>query len=129
MEYKHVINDRGIRVKLMDEEIVVCECKISLFNNTWSISEWFTNSEYKNQGYGTKTMKYAVQMLVDQYGKPKSVRYNWNCVNEYVFEWLSRHFDPKPLIPEYERFTGEDTWDAHIYILDKDKFVNYFIEE
>ena len=129
MKYIQELNDRGIRVILKDENATVCECKISLSNGIWSISEWFTSHAYKNQGYGTQTMKYAVQHLYEAYGMPEGIRYNWNCVNEYVYEWLERHFDPKPLVPEYERYTGEDTWDAHIYILDKHKFINYFTKE
>ena len=129
MNFVYDLNDRGIRVVLKDDNATVCECKISISNNVWSISEWFTSHVYKNRGYGTQTMQYAVKMLYDNYGMPEGVRYNWNCVNEYVFEWLKRHFDPKPLVPEYERFTGEDTWDAHIYILDKNKFIKYFTED
>ena len=129
MNYIKEIDDRGIRVQLKEDNTQICECRISLSNNIWSITEWFTSNEYKNKGYGTQTMKYAVQQLYDAYGMPEGIRYNWNRVNEYVLEWIIRHFDAKPLIPEYERFTGEDTWDSHIYILDKNKFINYFTKD
>ena len=129
MNYIKEIDDRGIRVQLKEDNIQICECRISLSNNIWSITEWFTSNEYKNKGYGTQTMKYTVQQLYDAYGMPEGIRYNWNCVNEYVLEWIIRHFDAKPLIPEYERFTGEDTWDSHIYILNKNKFINYFTND
>ena len=127
MIYKD-IDDRGIKVLLKEDNIVISECKISLSHGIWSITEWFTTKFYMNQGYGKQTMKEAVNSLYEAFGMPEQIRYNWNGVNEYVYLWLKKHFNAVPLHPPI--IDSEcDSWEDHIYILDKIKLINYFKTE
>ena len=114
----------GVYVVLKRENVKISECKISASNGIWSISEWFTSTTYKHQGYGSKVLKEALLSLYDEYGMPEEIRYNWNGVNEYVYLWLEKHFNAKPLVPEFLRY-DEDKKTYHIYILDKHKVLEF----
>lgn len=124
MIYKDIDN-RGIKVLLKEDDVAISECKITVTNNIWNITEWFTTKGYMNQGYGKLAMKDAVNSLYEAYGMPEQIRYTWNGANEYVFQWLERHFNPVPLNPPI--IDSEcDSWEDHIYILDKVKLINFF---
>lgn len=131
MKFVDIIDLRTIETWLRDEDGArVCKCKICFGNNSWSISEWFTASGYQNQGYGNKTMKHAVQTLLEKTGTPNEIRYIWNGANEYVYQWLTKHFSPTTLMPiEVQKTSSDDDWSNHIYILDKNKFLQYFTED
>ena len=130
MELIKYMDDLGIRVFLKEDRTTISECKISTSNGIWSVTEWFTNHNYMHQGYGDKVIRTAFQTLYDTYGYPEEVRYNWNGANEYVFDWLQRHFSPTSLLPIAEqKYMEGDCWEAHIYRLDKTKVFNYFLEK
>ena len=80
-----------------------------------------------HNGYGYKTMKHIVSNLCTKYGRPDKIRYIWNGANEYVMEWMKRHFTPVSLLPlAVQKYSEKDDWEAHIYILDRNKFLEYF---
>jgi hypothetical protein len=66
--------------------------------------------------------------LLEEYGVPDEVRYNWNGVNEYVYLWLEKKFNAQPFVPEFQRYE-EDEKSYHIYILDKQKVLSFVQEE
>lgn len=108
----------------------VCHCTISVEDNKWTITAWYTVHGYGNQGFGTKTMKYAIQQLYKKYGMPSCIEYVWNGANQYVYDWLEKHFDPISKCPlSVLKTQNDDEWDAHIYRLNIDKFLNYFLGE
>lgn len=120
-------NARGIRVKLKDGQDTISECKISILDNVWSISEWYTYNTYKHKGYGNVVMKEALSRLYKDCGEPDEIRYIWNGVNAYVMDWLTKHFDPVSSLPlEVQKTSETDVWEAHIYILNKEKVLEYF---
>ena len=130
MDLQKTILDRGgVRIKLKEDNITVSECRVAVSNGIWSISEWFTARTYRHQGYGKQVLREAFNVLSDEYGSPTEIRYNWNGVNEYVLEWMNRHFSPQSIISDVERKYGaEQSWEAHIFILDKEKVFNYIKE-
>jgi len=122
----HELNDRGVRIKLKENQTTLSECKVSLSNNIWNITEWFTDSKSQGQGFGKACLCYAIDQLFTHYGEPDEIRYNWNGVNEYVMDFLKRHFDPVSILPISEqKFNEQDSWEAHIYVLNKDKVFDY----
>ena len=105
----------------------VCSCKVSIDNNIWSIVSWYTEKEHLHNGYGYKTMRHIILRLYEAYGEPDKIRYVWNGANEYVMEWMNRHFSPVSMLPlVVQKYSDKDDWESHIYILDKDKFLKYF---
>lgn len=118
----------GLRVTIYEEDnhTQISECKISLNGDgsIWSISEWFTNSMYQHKGYGLKVLSEALVTLYNERGMPDEIRYNWNGANQYVYDWMARHFNPRSLVPEYEQGDA-DKKTYHIYILDKVKVISY----
>ena len=92
----------------------------------WTITSWYTKEGYMNKGYGTQLMRHAVKMMYEWYGKPYQIEYVWNGANQYVYDWLER-FDPVCKCPlAVLKMQNDDEWDAHIYLLDVDKFLDYF---
>ena len=122
-------NERGVRVRLKTNDYkTMSECKISVgAENIWSITEWFTDTKYQHQGYGNYLMKTALHLLFKQLGSPNEIRYNWNGVNQYVMDWLTRNFDAVSIMPIAElKYAHNDTWKAHIFILNKDEVFKYY---
>lgn len=104
----------------------VCTCKITLSDKQWSIVSWYTDKAHMHKGYGFKTMKAAVGFLL-AYDEPDKIRYIWNGANEYVMDWMKRHFTPVSMLPlAVQKYSEADSWEAHIYVLDKNKFLQYF---
>lgn len=51
----------------------------------------------------------------------------WNGYNQYVFDWMTNHFDPVSMLPiEVQKYASGDDWLAHVYRLDTRKFMRYF---
>ena len=61
------------------------------------------------------------------YGLPKEVDYVWNGSNDYVIEWLNKHFGAISKCPiAVQKNSFDDDWDSHVYVLNRVKFLNYF---
>jgi len=105
-------------------------CKISRDNdNTWTISEWFTNKHHLHQGYGKQVLSSLLSDMYDEFGRPRSIRYIWNGANDYVMDWLNK-FDPVCLLPvAIMKYSEADKWEAHVYTLDTDKLLQYALKE
>ena len=93
----------------------------------WTITAWYTKEGYKHKGYGNWLMREAIKSMYQWYGKPKAIEYVWNGANQYVYDWLEKHFDPVCKCPLAVLKTHEDDeWDAHVYMLDVEKFLHYY---
>ena len=80
-----------------------------------------------NKGYGKATLKACLDEIYKKHGLPKRIEYIWNGTNSYVLDWLNKHFGAISKCPiAVQKYASEDDWDSHIYILNKDKFLNYF---
>lgn len=110
------------------KDIEICKCQINVCKETWTISSWYTNKEYLNKGFGTKTLKYLLRYLYKMFGKPDCVEYIWNGANYYVYQWMESHFGAISKCPlAVQKVQCDDDWDSHIYYLNVDKVINYFI--
>lgn len=109
------------------DSIQVCKCQINANVNTWTISAWYTDKNYLNQGIGTKTLTYLLKFLYDKLGMPKNIEYIWNGANEYVYEWIEKNFDAVSNCPiAVQKTQCEDDWNSHIYNLNVEKVIKYF---
>ena len=119
--------DKYIEVlSFADDYEIISRCKINYNQKVWSISEWFTASKYQHQGNGFMVLRYALHSLRITEVLPRQIYYIWNGQNEYVHEWFNKRFSPMCLLPIEYQMGAEDDWRAHIYNLDKDKFLEYF---
>lgn len=110
--------------KGMDE---VSRCSMSVDGNTWSVSAWYTESEFAGKGFGKKCLESLVQYASSKHGEPEAVEYIWNGQNLYVHDWMERHFSPVSKCPiAVQKYQFEDDWDSHIYKLDVASFLSYF---
>ena len=116
-----------LTVTLRMDNTKICTCKVTMENRTMSIVSWYTEKQYMHQGYGIKVLKHAVTMLYQEHGKPEKIKYIWNGANSYVMDWMNRHFAPVSMLPlAVQKYSDADDWEAHIYNLDVDKFLQYF---
>lgn len=111
------------------EEKEICKCKINidLKTNIWTISSWFVNKEYQNQGLGKLALSKLLNYLFIKYNTPDKIEYIWNGANAYVLEWLENHFNAICKCPiVIQKTMAEDDWLSHIYELDIEKVFEYF---
>jgi len=108
-------------------DVEVCNLVINNgVNGKWTITAWYTKEGYGHKGYGTQLMKRAINQMYEWYGKPRVIEYVWNGANQYVYDWLEK-FDPVCKCPlAVLKMQNDDEWDAHIYLLNVDKFLEYF---
>lgn len=107
----------------------VCESKISVNDNhnIWTISSWYAAHGSGHKGYGTLTLQSALQTIYDKFAEPVQIEYIWNGANQYVIDWLNRHFGAISKCPiAVQKYAADDDWESHIYILNKDKVLEYF---
>ena len=124
-----IATEYGRTFTLEVEGVKVCELTINNdLMGKWTITAWYTKKGYGNKGYGTRLMRCAIKQMYEWYGMPTKIEYVWNGANQYVYDWLDRHFNPVCKLPlAVLKTQNEDEWDAHVYILDKEKFMEYFI--
>lgn len=122
--------DKGhITCRAVDDgtAISVCTLSITKAERKWEVSCWYTCEGYKHQGHGKAAMERVLQKAVAIYGVPEHIHYIWNGANEYVLEWMEKHFDAVCSCPlAVQKTQAADDMDSHIYILDKDKVFAYF---
>ena len=131
IRYEHFIEKNTYQVKLYSVETndKICECKISVNpeSRSWTISSWFTVEKYQHLGFGTKTLENCLDLICQNEIELETVEYIWNGANEYVLDWLNENFGAVSRCPiAVQKYSSDDDWNAHIYVLNKQKFVNYF---
>ncbi len=124
-------NNNVFNTKAFEKEtnIKVCDCKIAVNENTdtWTISSWYTEKGFGHKGFGTNTLQACLSEINKYYKAPTKVEYIWNGANEYVLEWLNKHFGAVSKCPlVVQKYQSDDDWESHIYILNRNKFVEYF---
>lgn len=96
---------------------------------TWTISAWYTHQdEQRHSGFGKQVMKEALAAcLSGGQALPDSIDYIWNGANEYVLDWMVKHFDAVCTCPlAVQKKAPDDDWQSHIYHLDAKKLFCYF---
>lgn len=107
----------------------VCKCKVCVgeTGKQWTISSWFVKEEYQRIGIGKNALQYVLNYLYRQFGLPKQICYIWNGANQFVYNWMEKHFEPKCCCPlAVQKTQSEDDWLSHIYELDVKKVLQYF---
>jgi len=88
-----------------------------------TISGWYVNSEYQHMGIGKNLLRKVFLSINPTY--ISEIKYVWNGTNEYVGEWLNK-FDAVNNCPiTFLKNSEEDSWECHLYTLNKDKFLDY----
>lgn len=122
LDYKLNFNNAYIVIVAEDNGNGIGSCKVDYDEEEIVVSSWFVDKAYQNQGIGKELLKRAIENIPKDY---KQVKYIWNGKNEYVGKWLEK-FNAKSLCPIHMlKYACADTWDNHMYILDKDLFLNY----
>lgn len=131
VEYKvERISEKKIICEYMLDGVSASECTIDISRGVWVITGWFTKEGFKHNGYGKKTMKYLLDYLVEIYGQPGGLEYVWNGQNDYVYEFIQKHFDAKCKSPiAVQKYQAEDDWESHMYVLNADKVFEYYRNE
>lgn len=127
LDYHIVYNPGKCRCVVVNGEDVVCTATISISGESLTISEWMTDKGWRNKGIGRNALK-AILSKIKQMGHSiTSVSYNWNGVNAYVLDWLTRNFDAECKCPiSVRKYSSDDDKDSHIYLLNTEKFMRYF---
>lgn len=112
---------------LTDDDDIVCKCRVAASPEVLNIDCWYTDKKYQGQGYGGKALHKLLHYIVNEIGVPAKVQYTWNGANEYVYDWMCKHFDARCTCPlAVQKECADDDWESHIYVLDRDKFIDYF---
>ncbi len=129
MTFKTIVENDSFYTFAYIDNAKVCECKIDINKKTgtWAISSWYTTEGYKHRGYGTLTLQECLSKIHALFGTPEKVEYIGNAANKYVLEWLNEHFGAVSKCPiAVQKYNSEDDWDSHIYILNRQKFIENF---
>lgn len=115
---------------LRDDDFVIGRCTITEEQGVWTISAWYVDKEYQNQGLGRKLLFDTCEELLKKVGEPQELQYNWNGTNTYVFDWLCANFAPLSMCPmsvlKYEDIYPADIPEGHLYKLSKEQFTQYW---
>ena len=113
---------------LEQEQITESMISVNTKQKVLTISSWHTEEKFQHHGHGTENLKKNVQNAVYCFGAPEIIKYIWNGANEYVLDWLKENFDAVCLEDiNVIKNSGEDSWDSHVYLLDTEKFLKYFV--
>ena len=87
------------------------------------ITGWYVDAMYQHKGIGKALLKKLFTSICVE--NIKQINYIWNGAHEYVGNWLKK-FNAVSHCPISVLKTLEaDTWESHIYTLDKEKFLDY----
>ena len=121
------VNNNVITCELMDKESLISSCRVNITRTTWTISSWYTAKDKKNNGYGKHVLRTAMQHAYGKTDCPDKIEYIWNGANQYVYDWMEKHFEPISRCPlAVQKYTSCDDWESHIYILNVEKVLEYF---
>lgn len=127
MNTKVSMSDDSVTCQLMDKDTCISSCRINITGKTWTVSSWYTAKDRKHNGYGKHVLQTAMQNAYARTGHPDKVEYIWNGANQYVYDWMSKHFEPVSKCPlAVQKYASGDDWESHIYILNVEKVLNYF---
>lgn len=134
MRYELSITDKQLICKLYtehfkkdDEQIgkLVVDYKENKLENyvDLTISAWYVNQGYQHRGYGKEMLK----KVFDSIDKDsiRKIKYIWNGENEYVGWWLSKMDAVNDCPIQFLKNSEKDSWECHLYTLNKNTFLNY----
>ncbi len=126
-KYDKKIGIYQTQVYLRQSQVAECKICVNKNTNTWSITSWYTRPENQKHGYGVFAMRATLKTMLRDQGYPQNIEYVWNGANQYVMDWLTRHFSPVSKLPvAVQKYQEIDDWDAHIYILNREAIIKYF---
>lgn len=129
IKYEFDVSRNHIRCNAIKDDTTISVSILSIDAKTgvWDITFWNTHEKYRHRGYGKMLLEKAFHKAIEVYGFPQTVRYAWNGTNQYVLDWMERHFNAECSSPIAVRKTQpDDDKDSHIYVLDKMKVFEYF---
>lgn len=129
LKYAFDISRNHIRCNAIKDDTTISVSILSIDAKTgvWDITFWNTHEKYRHHGYGKMSLEKAFHKAIEVYGFPQTIRYAWNGTNQYVLDWMERHFNAECSSPIAVRKTQpDDDKDSHIYVLDKMKVFEYF---
>jgi len=138
MRYELSITDKQLICKLYaehfkkdDEQVgkLIVDYKENKLENyvDLTISSWYVNEGYQNRGYGKEMLK-KVFNSIDK-DTINEIKYIWNGVNEYVGWWLNKMNAVNDCPIQFLKNSEKDSWECHLYTLDKNIFLDYLEEE
>lgn len=134
MRYELSITDKQLICKLYDEHFKKDDEQVGKLIVDYKeyklegyvdliISAWYVDVGYQHVGYGKEMLK-KVFNSINKYTVNR-IKYIWNGVNEYVGYWLEK-FDATNDCPiSFLKNSEKDSWECHLYTLNKDKFLKY----
>lgn len=129
LKHEYDISRNQIRCNISENDVVISVCILSVDpgSGTWNVTFWNTRDGYKHKGYGKESMKLVLYKAVEIYGFPEIMQYTWNGDNQYVLEWMEKHFDAECICPlAVQKTQPDDDRESHIYVLDRKKVSAYF---
>lgn len=134
MRYELSVTDKQLICKLYaehykkdDEQVgkLIVDYKENKLENyvDLTISAWYVNEGYQNRGYGKEMLK-KVFNSIDK-DSIKEIKYIWNGANEYVGYWLAKMDAVNDCPIQFLKNSEKDSWECHLYTLNKDTFLNY----
>lgn len=127
MNTRMSVNSDSITCDIMDKNTCISSCRINITGKAWTISSWYTAKGQKRNGYGRHVLQTAMQNAYAKTGYPDKIEYIWNGANQYVYDWMSKHFEPVSRCPlAVQKYASGDDWESHIYILNVEKVLRYF---
>ena len=92
-----------------------------------TISAWYVNEGYQNRGYGKEMLKKVFNSIDTD--TINEIKYMWNGANQYVGYWLTRMNAVNDCPIQFLKNSEKDSWECHLYTLNKDTFLNYLEED
>ena len=134
MRYELSITDKQLICKLYvehfkkdDEQIgkLIVDYKENKLENyvDLTISAWYVDRGYQDRGYGKEMLK-KVFNSIDK-DNINEIKYIWNGENEYVGWWLDKMGAVNDCPIQFLKNSEKDSWECHLYTLNKNTFLNY----
>lgn len=106
---------------IIENNIPIARCLVYASDDkhsVWKISIWKVREDMQRRGYGKKLLKAALEQLRSRVGIPTEVIYLWNGSNQYVMDWMMRHFEPVCMGDIAAiKYQADDDWESHMYKL------------
>lgn len=117
-------------MSISNKEIGRCQINVYKEIGLFEISKWYIHDTgMHGKGLGRRLLKETLEEAIELYGEPNVVIYVWNQVNDYVYNFLDRHFFPYSLADRFNMHDMKDTKEAHKYVLNTKLFLDYFLTD
>ena len=111
----------------VDKKKVLGKCEAYVGDdNEWVIYYWRVETDFREKGIGKKVLREVLEKMYKDLGAPPYIDYIWDGENEYVYDFLNRHFQPECACPLDNKSDMYDDWISHVYHLNTSKVFEYF---